>query len=253
MTDILYVIGGGAAKLDNKPLRWSLRSLAKFGKNVGRIVVVGSPPKWLSDRVVKLETVDKTKWKHWNILYCIAEAIRRCGLDKPFLYSSDDHYLCKTADMDLWPRYARGNLYTFQEIVAATNRLPGAYKTSIVATRKLMERLHLSIRRANLHLNTWMDGRYLPEVLRIAEGNSDLSPRFGFEPTCLFNAIHERLFPNEKYEEYQFDSKVKSVRDIERKMERGLPGFSTDPKAEADPEVAKWLDGFFPEKSPWEA
>ena len=36
--DVLYIVGTGS-KHDNLELRWSLRSLAKFGRGVGRVIV----------------------------------------------------------------------------------------------------------------------------------------------------------------------------------------------------------------------
>ena len=48
--DILYCIGEGS-KWNNNELRYSLRSLEKFGKNVGNIYMVGYNPGFLSDEV----------------------------------------------------------------------------------------------------------------------------------------------------------------------------------------------------------
>ena len=77
MTDIVYILGDGAAAIDDRPLRWSLRSLEKFATNVGRVVVCGRIPEWLSDEVVKVpsaETVRK-RGKGWNILYGYRDAV----------------------------------------------------------------------------------------------------------------------------------------------------------------------------------
>lgn len=42
--DILYIVGKGRSLCDNKELRYSLRSLAKYGKNIDRIFVAGYCP-----------------------------------------------------------------------------------------------------------------------------------------------------------------------------------------------------------------
>ena len=53
--DMLYILGNGS-KHDNQELRWSLRSLEKYGRNVGSIAIVGEPPEWLSPEVKTLKT-----------------------------------------------------------------------------------------------------------------------------------------------------------------------------------------------------
>lgn len=71
MTDILYILGHGADKIDNVPLRWSLRSLAKHATNVGRVIVAGNIPAWLSDEVVKvpIDEDELSRGKSWRMLW----------------------------------------------------------------------------------------------------------------------------------------------------------------------------------------
>ena len=72
--DILYVIGRGSQK-NNLELRMSLRSICKYGKNIGKVIVAGTPPKWLSDEAEKLVVQDRYSYKHQNILLCIEKAV----------------------------------------------------------------------------------------------------------------------------------------------------------------------------------
>ena len=48
--DILYVIGKGS-EWNNNELRFSLRSIAKYGKNIDRVFIVGYKPDFVSDEV----------------------------------------------------------------------------------------------------------------------------------------------------------------------------------------------------------
>ena len=57
-TDVVYVVGKPDKCKDNYMLRASLRSIAKYGKNIGRVIVAGYPPDWLSDAVVKVHVED---------------------------------------------------------------------------------------------------------------------------------------------------------------------------------------------------
>lgn len=79
MVDIVYAVGKGSKDIDDKPLRWSLRSVEKFAKNVGRVIVAGYPPDWLSDEAIKVP-FEQTHRKHVNMLLTIAEAVKQAKL-----------------------------------------------------------------------------------------------------------------------------------------------------------------------------
>lgn len=251
--DVLYVVGDGAADIDNRPLRWSLRALERFASNVGRVIVAGKPPRWLNSEAVWVNCGDRGRGKHWNILRCIEAAVDKLNLDRPFLYSSDDHYLCRPADMAAWPRFSRGQLYTFNEVVKRDRKIPGSYQMSIIATRRLVDSEGLSRRMACCHLNTWMDGADMKEVRALADTHKSFTP-FGFEPTCLFNAVFEKRHPDGRYCEISDaqDSKVNCAADAERKIADGAPAFSSSPQAEKNPEFVQWMDDFLPDKSRYE-
>ena len=79
MVDIVYVVGKGAKDNDDRPLRWSLRSVQMFAKNVGKVIVAGYPPDWLSDEAIKVP-FEQTHRKHVNMLLTIAEAAKQAKL-----------------------------------------------------------------------------------------------------------------------------------------------------------------------------
>lgn len=252
MVDILYVVGTGSKRVNDLPLRWSLRSIAKFASNVGRIVVVGYPPAWLSDKAVSLPFKDPYRGKHWNILACIRHAVKCGGLKGRFLYSSDDHYLLKPADMDLWPRYHKGYCKNFFEYCSERGEVPGPYQMSIVATRRLLERSNLSHLMSCCHMNTWMDADDMETVWRLAWKAKELTPGYGPEPSCLFGAVRLEKAPDTEFTECPDDTKVVSADDLKRKVESDLPAFSTANNAEMQPGLVAAMDALFPEKSPWE-
>ena len=51
--DILYIVGN-FSKCDDWEFRFSLRSIDKYGKNIGRVFVCGYCPDWLSDNIIKI-------------------------------------------------------------------------------------------------------------------------------------------------------------------------------------------------------
>lgn len=104
--DILYIVGNGS-KHDNAELRWSLRSLAKHGRNVARVFVAGCPPAWLSDDVERLTVpdVDLPGKKNRSIVNCVLEAVRSFDLKGDFIFACDDVILTETVDFDRYPLY----------------------------------------------------------------------------------------------------------------------------------------------------
>ena len=196
MTDVLYIVGRGSEH-DNLELRWSLRSLAKYAKNLGRVVVAGYPPAFLSDEVVRLPLADLSDdYKHHNILAAILAAIDRGVVRGDFLYSSDDHFLTAPADLDAWPFYYKG------EMLPETSDFrtePTPYQKSLISTRRLLEAAGLEPRNWSSHCNTHMHTADAPRVRELLQLGRRLGlSRFGYEPTCLFmacRAAREKITP----------------------------------------------------------
>ena len=117
--DILYVIGNGSAN-NNVELKYSLRTVSRHCKGVGRVVISGEMPSFVGGRVETVSCTDiSVSGKHWNMLHKIAEGIRRGGLVKPFLFSSDDHFFTRDFRMPLWARrLRRERIYTEAEYEA---------------------------------------------------------------------------------------------------------------------------------------
>ena len=97
--DILYVLGSGS-KWNNNELRYSLRSLEKFGKNVSNVYIIGQDPGFLSDKVTLVKIGDCFGVKAKNILNKICEAVEYTNIGEEFLLSSDDHFYIKETDFD---------------------------------------------------------------------------------------------------------------------------------------------------------
>ena len=108
--DILYVVGKGFSDWRNNELRYSLRSIAKYGKNIDRVFIVGYIPYWVDEKQVTcLPFADPQPGnKHYNIMACIEHAVYNSDIAEHFLYSSDDHYYTQPVDFDKYPVYWRG-------------------------------------------------------------------------------------------------------------------------------------------------
>lgn len=196
MTDILYVCGKGGGDM----LRLSLRSLSRFGRNVGRVVVAGYCPAWLSDDVIKVRVDDITVggYKHINIINCILTAIDRGAVRGNFLYSSVDHFLGSETDFDFgaYPFYVRPGVLLSYEEATRRDRGPSMYNASLAATKILLDAHGLDTRLYCCHANTWMnadDSRMVREIIDSARQYD--RENYGFEPTCLFMAVRNEREP----------------------------------------------------------
>lgn len=180
--DILYIIGRGS-KWNNNELRYSLRSIATNGINVGRVFIAGYIPEFINtDEVTVLPVEDTTKVKHHNIQNAIEQAVKHLDLSENFLYSSDDHYYIKPTDFDNYPFYWRGR--DLPERVKPGEQ-HAIYHTTLASTRKLLAAnglpyFHFAWH-GNTHFNTRLfKSKFFQRLLRAAYKEPE-----GCEPTCL--------------------------------------------------------------------
>ena len=180
--DILYVVGRGFSQWNDNELRYSLRSIAKNGKNIGRVFIAGYCPPFVNrNAVTYLKVKDETNIKHHNILHCIDEVVKHTDIGEEFLYSSDDHFYIRETDFNEYPFFRKGILPD----VVEENDGAKTYHQSLVDTRKLLTWCGLPFNNYAWHGNThfrrslWESERFqfLIEASKMFEQ--------GVEPTCL--------------------------------------------------------------------
>lgn len=245
--DILYVLGKGS-KWDNNELRYSLRSIEKFGKNVGKVYVVGYNPGFLSNEITYIECKDK--WSsidsHKNILNCICTAIEKSDIDDEFLYSSDDHYYTKETDFNNYPYYVKGILPN--EICGEINRM--CYNRSLYDTRELLNKYDYTYYNFSQHGNTHFSRKAIELAKPLIEESYNIG--FGCEPTCIVLNVLYKHKPFNYIE--RADVKVnKDIENIEglKKVIKDREVFSIYDNA-IDKGVSEYLQDLFPNKSKYE-
>lgn len=188
--DILYILGGGSTR-DNIELRWSLRSLCRFGKNVGKVAVAGVIPEWLSDEVVQIPVEQKSPLFSKNNFANVMKAIR-CGyLGDKFLLSADDHFYVKPVDFDDFPLFVAGFLPERMEY-----RNNNEYFFGLYYSRKLLENAGLPFYNCSLHNNIPVDARSI-------EHQDDLiwyceNPTHRMNPWAIFGNLYLSVNPDAK-------------------------------------------------------
>jgi len=177
--DIVYIVGNGSID-DNLELRNSLRSIEKYGRNVGKVIVAGRPPEFLSDEVIKLRVLDKYPYKHSNILTCIETVVKEGLVSGDFLYSSDDHFYVRETDFDNYPVYKKAD--ELRKKVSYSDPY-FKYHRSLVDTRLLLEKHGLPICNYSQHCNTHMNADIIKEYEWLLHESYKL--KYGVEPTSL--------------------------------------------------------------------
>lgn len=179
--DILYVIGRGSAWQNNE-LRYSLRSLEKYGRNINRVFIAGYCPDFIDQNVVTwIPCPDEYTYKHKNILRCIEKAIAESDIADDFLYSSDDHFYIRETDFDKYPIFRKGKLPSNIK----PEDTPESYNTSLVATCKLLKAAGMPTHNFSWHGNTHFNKTLFNEPQFVAMRELSFALTGGVEPTCL--------------------------------------------------------------------
>lgn len=186
----------------------SLRSIAKYGSGIGKVVVAGMPPKWLSNEVVQVRVNDKYSYKHQNILRCIETLIDKGIVNGEFLYSSDDHFYVKSVDFDSYPYFVKG------ELRASVNRIDPFYKyhRSLYDTRCLLEKYGLPTKDYSQHCNTHMHTEVFRGCRDIIHESYELP--YGVEPTTILMNYWQTM-PNPPKAVRRVDLKITAADSID--------------------------------------
>lgn len=242
--DILYILGTGS-NWDNNEIRYSLRSLDKYGKNVGRIFIAAPKlPEFINPAAVTwVPATDPTKRNHKNIQHKIETAIYHSDIAEEFLVSSDDHFYTRETDFDNYPYYKKGTL--------PSKLMPerdNGYWQSLVATRKLLEYFALPVFSTNPHCNT-----HFTKSLYIANQaimDAGYNTNEGTEVNCLMgNILAER---GAKYVNFR-DVKIYHIQDradLERQIGQNDCFSISDVALEEG--MKEYLKEKYPDKSRWE-
>ena len=178
--DILYIVGKNCSKCDNFELRISLRSIAKYGKNIGKVYVAGHCPEWLSEEIVKIpfeqpyltEEITHHK-KACNIASTLLHVIDNSDISNEFLVSMDDHIYTRGIDFNTYPTYAKVSSYGEGKdktlLPSTAGEKAASYEKFLVDTSEILVSLGLPTRNYALHRNTHMSRVFLNENREIIE------------------------------------------------------------------------------------
>lgn len=183
-------------------LRYSLRSIARYGRNVGRVFVIGDVPSFVSDRVTCIRHPAPYRVKEKNIMDAIVHAAHFADMTDGFLRSSDDHFYVRPVDFDDYPVWRK--TYRSWENVhrdASENGLlpskaDSAYNRELLRTRRFLEANGLPVHLFDIHRNTHL---YRSDILECVR--SGLVARALRSGTPI---VTDSLFGNYRYGRHPF-------------------------------------------------
>lgn len=234
--DLLYFVGPEpVSKHGNQELRWSLRSVAKYARNLGRVIVAGYPPDWLSDEVVRFPVEDAPgDYKFWCIWKKLFAAIDAGVVEGEFIASGDDHFYTAPFDTDKTPfYYRRRGILPLEEQQSGG----GGYRRYLAATRDLLVRNGYPCRDCAGHCNFRIDTKDAPEVRRIVADYKGSLRYYGFDlASCFINVRSMR-----EHIEWTFrkDHKVTSLDEDKEAVSCGQ--FSCDDAAFNNPAFMSYM------------
>jgi len=238
--DILYILGKGS-RWNNSEIRYSLRSLNKYGQNIRKVYVCGFDAGFFSDEITFIPCDDPYGFAHKNIMYKINHAIEHSDIGEEFLLSSDDHFIVRDTDFDNFPYYKKGEL----KIAYAKN---STYWKSLGDTYKLLREEGLTTSMCNPHCNTHFSRTAWEETKSIRE--RAICYPYG----CEINCIMGNWFRSKGKELTHYrDVKVKSFQNEEELLEQIGDNhcFSIYDSA-IDCGIGKYLNKLFPSPCKYE-
>lgn len=246
--DILYVIGRNSAWQNNE-LRYSLRSLSKYGVNIRRIFIAGYCPDFIDRRAVTFVACDdEYSAKHKNILRCIEKAVALTDIADDFLLSSDDHFYVRETDFDNYPIFRKGAL---PESVKPGDK-SHLYTQSLVSTSMVLKAAGLTTHNFSWHGNTHFNRTLFCEPQFEAIRHLSFSMAEGCEPTCLMLNYQYGRRPFEWIDRHdrKFGDETTQA-DFANGMDAGRECFSSSSKVMRT-YLATYLTQTFPHKCQYE-
>lgn len=140
--DALYILGNGSP-FNNEELRMSLRSLEKNARGLGRVIVVGENPGFLSDLAEYYYIPEAKGNKEYRIAKKILNACDAGIVNGNFFFCNDDYLFHKPFNIEGYPYYHRGNLPRV--------RSTGHYRRSLYNTYKYLKTRRLPYLHFDIH------------------------------------------------------------------------------------------------------
>ena len=252
--NILYIIGEGCSHCDNNELRYSLRSIEKYGIGVDKIFVAGYCPWWLSEEVVKIpcEDIYDDKNSHNtrtnNVLHKLLVAVdTHPELGDEFLVSFDDNFYIRETDFNNYPHYVKISDIDNSITLSYSDENSSDYRKMLSNTRTICDSFGLPYFNFAVHRNLYVTKKAIDdnrEFLNKCVNEAIPCDRFVF--------LNNYSYKNDEFE-------IKPVKDV--KLGSGREWWKVNPidtecfstaDFDSDSGLNILLHSLFPDRSKYE-
>jgi hypothetical protein len=138
--DIVYVLKNEPSDWQDNEIRYSLRSLERFGRNYDRVFLVGGKPDFLDyNKIIHLAHQDKYAVPDYNVFLKLIYACSNSDISENFVLFNDDFYLLRYISLRTIPYYYKreeistiyGNKNTFNDTALLTREFLLKYNKPI--------------------------------------------------------------------------------------------------------------------------
>lgn len=166
--DIVYIFNGWKT---GEEMRYSMRSIAKYGRNVGQVYVLGHRPQWCNPATVReiVYNSDSKLYKENDITAAIMKAAEVPELSTRFLICADDYFYIRETDFDNYPIYLKNPKLPHSFEAGGNNPRKGGinYRRSAVNTRALLTAAGLPIGNYSQHACFPADKKLMAEFAHL--------------------------------------------------------------------------------------
>ncbi len=172
----------------NAELRWSLASVRRYARNVGRVIVAGYPPDWLPGDVVRFaHEADQGKAKQVRVMDCMMAAIAAGAVKGEFLYANDDMFYTKDFDLEATPFWYRRKAIR-PEWKMRGERMTGWWK-ALIAAREALVQGGFPCVESCCHAPVRMHTADAEKVMELTAAVEGVDATHGFEPMVMFQNV----------------------------------------------------------------
>ncbi len=245
--DILYIYKNGCSNCNGLELKMSLRSIEKYGKNIGKVFVTDKVD-WASDKLIQVDCnknlpfAHTQKDKHINMIKTLLYVVDNTDISEEFLISMDDHFYLNPVDFDNYPYYCKNTRKG--KIPEVSNSF---YSLFMLRNKRKLKEQGLSQYYFCPHRNMHLSKKIIAECRYYLE--RVIKEKLPCEPMCYLL--------NYQYTKYGFDFvrikdiKIHTAEEFDKLDLTKLEVFSTYDFTTGDGLCAK-LEKLFPNKSKYE-
>jgi hypothetical protein len=240
--DVVYVLGTGS-NWSNNEIRFSLRSLEKNLKGMGRVFIVGELPDFIQG-VVHIQHPDEygPAIPDGNIIKKVLRAIADPSLSENFLFINDDHVLLKPVVAEKIPYFHKGDLNSFPDSYFENKN---RWRKTLKRTRDVLNFKGLTALHFDCHTPMLINKTLFPEVM----GQFDYGVDKGYTMKSLYaNSAGVKPILLEGQKKVVFEHYTKSQLD-ERLKSCSFLSFND---GGLNLELKIWLNEKFPKMSKYE-